>query len=89
METKNLLFITADQWRGECLSALKHPTVKTPNLDALAADGIVFHNHFAQCTVHTVRSEPGVTLHRDVPTKPQIGHKRDSLGTSMHICFSS
>jgi len=49
METKNLLFITADQWRGECLSALKHPTVKTPNLDALAADGVVFNNHFAQC----------------------------------------
>ena len=49
MDTKNLLFITADQWRGECLSALKHPTVKTPNLDALAADGVVFRNHFAQC----------------------------------------
>jgi arylsulfatase A-like enzyme len=50
METKNLLFITSDQWRGECLSALGHPTVKTPNLDALAADGVVFRNHFAQCT---------------------------------------
>lgn len=50
MKPKNLLFITADQWRGECLSALKHPTVKTPNLDALAADGVVFRNHFAQCT---------------------------------------
>jgi len=50
MEPKNLLFITSDQWRGECLSALKHPTVKTPNLDALAADGVVCRNHFAQCT---------------------------------------
>jgi len=49
MEPKNLLFITADQWRGECLSALEHPTVKTPHLDALAADGVVFRNHFAQC----------------------------------------
>ncbi len=34
----NILFITADQWRGECLSALGHPHVRTPNLDALAAD---------------------------------------------------
>ena len=51
MATKNLLFITADQWRAECLSALKHPVVKTPNLDALAADGVVFRNHFAQCTL--------------------------------------
>ncbi|MFT4713013.1 MAG: arylsulfatase A-like enzyme, partial [Candidatus Azotimanducaceae bacterium] len=29
---KNVLFITADQWRGECLSSLGHK-VKTPNLD--------------------------------------------------------
>ena len=50
MKPKNLLFITADQWRGECLSALDHPTVKTPHLDALANDGVVFQNHFAQCT---------------------------------------
>ena len=34
---QNVLFITADQWRGECLSVLGHPIVKTPHLDALAA----------------------------------------------------
>jgi len=33
----NVLFINAAQWRGECLSSLGHPMVKTPNLDALAA----------------------------------------------------
>lgn len=44
----NILFITADQWRGECLSILGHPDVKTPNLDALAADGVTFKKHFAQ-----------------------------------------
>ncbi|MEQ8268348.1 MAG: alkaline phosphatase family protein [Parvibaculum sp.] len=43
----NVLFITADQWRGECLSARGHPMVKTPNLDALAADGVLFRKHFA------------------------------------------
>ena len=43
----NLLFITADQWRGDCLSALGHPTVKTPNLDALAQDGVLFTRHYA------------------------------------------
>ena len=46
----NILFITADQWRGECLSILGHPHVKTPNLDALARDGVLFRNHFAQAT---------------------------------------
>jgi arylsulfatase A-like enzyme len=48
---KNILFITADQWRAECLSALGHPTVKTPNLDHLASGGVTFTNHFAQCTM--------------------------------------
>jgi arylsulfatase A-like enzyme len=43
----NVLFITADQWRAECLSALGHPTVKTPHLDALAHEGVLFASHFA------------------------------------------
>ena len=46
----NILFITADQWRGECLSALNHSHVRTPNLDALARDGMLFKNHYAQAT---------------------------------------
>jgi arylsulfatase A-like enzyme len=43
----NVLFITADQWRGDCLSAVGHPMVKTPNLDALAAQGALFTRHYA------------------------------------------
>jgi len=46
----NILFITADQWRGECLSALGHAHVKTPNLDALANEGVLFRDHYAQAT---------------------------------------
>jgi arylsulfatase A-like enzyme len=46
----NILFITADQWRGECLSALDHPVLKTPNLDALAAEGALFKRHYSQAT---------------------------------------
>ena len=44
----NALFVTADQWRGDCLSALEHPVVKTPVLDALAADGVLFNAHYCQ-----------------------------------------
>ena len=43
----NVLFITADQWRADCLSALDHPIVQTPNLDALARNGVLFRKHFA------------------------------------------
>jgi arylsulfatase A-like enzyme len=44
----NILFITADQWRGGCTGYAGHPLVKTPHLDALAAEGTAFLNHFAQ-----------------------------------------
>jgi arylsulfatase A-like enzyme len=44
---QNILFITADQWRAECLSVLGHPVVRTPNLDSLARDGVLFAKHFA------------------------------------------
>jgi arylsulfatase A-like enzyme len=47
---RKVLFISADQWRGECLSALGHVCVKTPHLDALAADGVLFRNHYAQAS---------------------------------------
>ncbi len=43
----NILVITADQWRGECLSAAGHACVKTPNVDALAAEGVLFRRHYA------------------------------------------
>ncbi|XOV90081.1 MAG: sulfatase-like hydrolase/transferase [Pseudomonadota bacterium] len=42
----NLLLITADQWRGDCLSSMNHPVVKTPHLDALAAESVQFTRHF-------------------------------------------
>jgi arylsulfatase A-like enzyme len=44
----NVLLITVDQWRGECLSSLGHPVVETPNLDRLAAGGVHFTQHYAQ-----------------------------------------
>ena len=45
--SRSVLFITLDQWRGDCLSALGHPVVETPTLDALAAQGVLFANHWA------------------------------------------
>lgn len=38
----NILLILTDQFRFDCLSRLGHPVVRTPNLDALAADGTLF-----------------------------------------------
>lgn len=44
----NILLITLDQFRGDCLSLLGHPLVRTPNLDRLAAQGVAFRRHYSQ-----------------------------------------
>lgn len=46
----NVLFITLDQFRGDSLSCLDHPVVRTPNLDALARHGTHFTRHYTQST---------------------------------------
>lgn len=43
----NVLLITADQWRGDCLGVAGHPLVTTPHLDALAQEGVYFASHYA------------------------------------------
>lgn len=48
-QIRKILYISVDQWRGECLSVVGHPVVKTPNLDALAADGVLFKRHYSVC----------------------------------------
>ena len=47
---KNLLLITADQWRGDATSLAGHPVVRTPHLDRLAQDGVAFLCHYGQAT---------------------------------------
>jgi arylsulfatase A-like enzyme len=44
----NVLFITLDQFRADCLSVAGHPVVPTPNLDRLAASGVRFAHHYSQ-----------------------------------------
>ena len=48
---KNILFIMCDQLRYDHLSCFGHPTLKTPNLDALAARGMVFDRAYVQSPV--------------------------------------
>ena len=46
----NILLITLDQFRGDCLSSAGHPLVQTPNLDALGAEGVRLARHYSQAT---------------------------------------
>ncbi|UCD27786.1 MAG: sulfatase-like hydrolase/transferase [Planctomycetota bacterium] len=49
----NVLVIYADQHRFDCLGAMGNPDVKTPNLDRLARDGVLFNNSFCVWPVCT------------------------------------
>lgn len=48
LKRKNVLLIVVDQWRGDTLPMLGHPVVKTPNIAALAAEGVTFTRHYTQ-----------------------------------------
>lgn len=48
---RNILFIMCDQLRADYLSCNGHPTLETPNIDALAARGVNFNRAYCQSPV--------------------------------------
>jgi arylsulfatase A-like enzyme len=48
---RNILFIMCDQLRADYLSCAGHPSLKTPNIDALAGRGVLFRNAFCTSAV--------------------------------------
>ena len=79
---RKVLFISADQWRAECLSAVGHPLVKTPHLDALARRWRVvqapFHGHRA------VRPGALQPADRAVPDEPPLRAATARRWTARH-----
>jgi arylsulfatase len=56
----NLLIITNDQHRADCVGCYGNPVVRTPNTDRLAAEGVRFDQHY----VHAPQCVPSrVSLH--------------------------
>jgi arylsulfatase A-like enzyme len=53
MSRPNIVFCFADQWRAEATGYAGNPDVRTPQLDALAAQGVVFTTAVANCPVCT------------------------------------
>ncbi len=54
MSKKNIIFICTDQHRVDTLSFYKPDTIcKTPNLDRLAAESVIFDNAYTSCPVCT------------------------------------
>jgi arylsulfatase A-like enzyme len=47
----NILFILPDMWRGQALGCMGNRDVRTPNLDRLASEGVLFRHTFANTPV--------------------------------------
>ena len=46
-EQPHILFLMADQFRGDCLGCAGHPVIQTPNLDRLAGEGAWFPHAYS------------------------------------------
>ncbi|MCB1050086.1 MAG: sulfatase, partial [Acidobacteria bacterium] len=80
----NLILITIDTWRYDAAGFLGHPVLKTPQLDQLAAEGLVFDRSYAHAVVtqpshasiltgllpyeHGIRDNSGFRLAPNTPT---------------------
>lgn len=49
----NIIYILTDDQRAELLGLMGHPVLKTPNLDRLGSEGVVFSNAFCTSPVCT------------------------------------
>lgn len=79
----NVLFITLDQFRGDCLSVAGHPIVKTPNLDRLAQHGVRFARHYSQASP----CSPGrASLYTGMY---QMNHRVVANGTPLNSSFDN
>lgn len=47
MKKPNILYLVADQFRGDTLGCVGHPDIKTPYYDALANSGTLFKNAYS------------------------------------------
>lgn len=83
----NILVIHADQHRCDCIGAYGNTDIKTPNIDRLAQDGVLFENSFCPhpvCTPSRYSLLSGQYIHQhrglsnrstlapEIPTLPRI-----------------
>jgi arylsulfatase A-like enzyme len=50
-DSPNLIYIISDQLRFDALSCMGNKIISTPNMDRLAAEGVIFTRAYAQCPV--------------------------------------
>ena len=82
-DTPNLVFIMADQWRGQAIGYLGVEPVQTPNLDKLAAEGV----HFTDAISSYPVSSParGMLMTGRYPIGSKVTGNCNSDNTPYHV----
>lgn len=63
----NVLILHADQHRQDCIGVYGNPDVKTPNIDSIAEDGVLYNSHFTVypvCTPSRYSMLSGLYVHK-------------------------
>ncbi|EGL15902.1 MULTISPECIES: arylsulfatase [unclassified Paenibacillus] len=74
MQQPNILFITVDQMRADCLSILGHPVIETPNLDQLARGGALFRNAYT-ATPSCVPARAAIMTGKSQASHGRVGYE--------------
>lgn len=97
MEKPNILFITTDQQRRDTLGCYGNNLVKTPNIDSLAANGVIYERAYCQSPIcipsritmitGKTAQHHGATLHNTAMRENErtIGHALQENGYRTHF----
>ena len=69
MKRPNILFVFSDQHRYRALGSSGNPTLRTPNFDRLAAEGVTFDQAFScypLCSPYRAQLLTGTYCHRNL-----------------------
>ncbi|WP_304247452.1 sulfatase [Parabacteroides gordonii] len=79
----NLVFIMADQWRGQAMGCLGLEPVQTPNLDRLAAEGVYFTDAISSFPVSSPAR--GMLMTGMYPTNSKVTGNCNSATAPYHV----
>ena len=80
---RNILFLMADQFRGDCLGYAGHPDVKTPYLNTIAAEGQYFDNAYSSCP-SCIAARATLMTGLSPEHTGRVGYRRCGLELSCH-----
>ena len=79
----NILLIITEQHRGDCLGVEGHPVLRTPNMDAIAQQGVRFTHFYSACP-SCVAARRSILSGQDPQTHGLVGYRDGVLWDPQH-----